>query len=185
VRCVLVPLTATLAVACSSDSGALTLDEWAIEVCNSRNALGSLPAPTGLADLAAFERVADGFDEAVTDLNGLSPPKSARDYHHDLLQFYRGISSAQREFIKAAAKGDAATLSTATAEYQAGRESEVSLDLSSYLGPWQGSLLVPHSGQSTIFVLQHYPARIHLLTRDRLGWGCVTRVILKCSTGVE
>ena len=82
-------------------------------------ALAILPAPTRLADLDAFERVTDTIDEAVAKLDDVNPPASAGDYQRDVLRLYRGISSAQRDFIEAATDGDAARLNAATIEYQA------------------------------------------------------------------
>ncbi len=115
----LVPLVAMLAAGCSRDGETLTLDEWAVVVCDARDALASLPAPTSLADLDAFERVTDTIDEAVAKLDDVNPPASAGAYQRDVLRLYRGISSAQRDFIEAATDGDAARLNAATIEYQA------------------------------------------------------------------
>lgn len=118
-RWMLLPLVATLAIGCSGDAETATLDEWAAAVCESRAGLASLPTPASLADLEAFERVTDGFDDAVANLDGIRPPESARDYQRDLLRLYRGIVAAQRDFIGAATDGDAAAVSAATIEYQA------------------------------------------------------------------
>ena len=118
-RWILLPLVAMLVVGCSSGEEALTLDEWADTVCDTRDVLGSLAVPTSLSDLDAIEQVAGSIDEAVTRLDAISPPESAREHQRDILRLYRGISSAQRDFIEAATDADAATLSAATTEYQA------------------------------------------------------------------
>ena len=101
-RWMLLPLVATLVVGCSSDGEALTLDEWAVAVCDSRDALASLPAPTSLADLDAFGRVTDAFDETVTNLDEVSPPETHATIiatSYDSIEAYRvhsATSSRQR-----------------------------------------------------------------------------------------
>jgi len=116
----LLPLVAMLAAGCSSDdTDALTFPDWAVAICAQRDALASAPIPTGLNDLAAFEQVADAFDDAVASLDDLDAPESARDAHDGFLTLYREISNAQRDFIEAATDADAAALDAATTEYQA------------------------------------------------------------------
>jgi hypothetical protein len=116
---ILVLLATTLAVACSSDTEELTLDEWARVACDSQATLASLPAPDDLGDFAAVERVTDAIDQAAADLDEIEPPAVARDYHGAVVVLYRGISSAQRAFLDEATNGDAAAVDAATTEYQA------------------------------------------------------------------
>lgn len=116
---ILLPLLVILAAGCSSSGETVTLEEWAVVVCDSRNALQDLPTPASLTDLDLFQGVADTLDEAVTNLDEVSPPAIARDYQRGLVELYRNISSAQRDFIEAATDADAATLDAALIEYQA------------------------------------------------------------------
>ena len=114
----LISLIATLIVACSSDSTTLTLNEWVTEVCNAREALASVPAPPASAILLHSKLWREDSTRLSPTLTGLSPPDSASNYHSDLIEFYRAISSAQHDFIEAVTDGGTAASDTAAAQYQ-------------------------------------------------------------------
>lgn len=120
-RLLLLVLAMTLAVACSDDpqpDGAtqITLAEWAATTCD---ALRTLALESTVASLAEIERAADAWEEAVTALDRMQPPESARGYHRELLSLSKGVLLAQRDFIAATTAGDSVPDSPAAIEYQA------------------------------------------------------------------